>query len=256
MSSADGTQPCPKCSYLRRPSDTAPDWQCPSCGIAYHKYASYLERVQQVAQPRTATMAVEPPVDDGSVWSLLVANLFVLVLALLFDWHLVDMMLVYWAQSLMIGISYLLRILSLEKFSTENFYINGRAVEPTTMTKWKVGMFFVLHFGIFHLVYVSFIFSGEFGEPMQINWEFFVCLAAFAFNHAYSYRYHRDMDRAGTPNIGTLMFTPYARVIPMHMMIIFGGLLPQSFGIWIFGALKTGADTVMHQVEHKRLSRH
>ena len=29
---------CPKCRYERKPSDTAPDWQCPACGIAYMKY--------------------------------------------------------------------------------------------------------------------------------------------------------------------------------------------------------------------------
>jgi hypothetical protein len=29
---------CPKCSYARKASDTAPAWQCPSCGIAYKKF--------------------------------------------------------------------------------------------------------------------------------------------------------------------------------------------------------------------------
>lgn len=30
---------CPKCAYERQPTDdTTPDWQCPSCGIAYAKY--------------------------------------------------------------------------------------------------------------------------------------------------------------------------------------------------------------------------
>ena len=28
---------CPKCRYERQPADTAPDWQCPSCGVAYAK---------------------------------------------------------------------------------------------------------------------------------------------------------------------------------------------------------------------------
>ena len=28
---------CPKCRYKRKPTDTTPDWQCPSCGIAYNK---------------------------------------------------------------------------------------------------------------------------------------------------------------------------------------------------------------------------
>lgn len=29
---------CPKCSYVRKPTDTAPDYACPSCGIVYAKY--------------------------------------------------------------------------------------------------------------------------------------------------------------------------------------------------------------------------
>ena len=29
---------CPKCGYERKPTDTAPDWQCPRCEIAYAKY--------------------------------------------------------------------------------------------------------------------------------------------------------------------------------------------------------------------------
>lgn len=31
-------QTCPKCSYTRKPVETVPDWQCPSCGIAYAKF--------------------------------------------------------------------------------------------------------------------------------------------------------------------------------------------------------------------------
>jgi len=28
---------CPKCGYVRKFGETAPDWQCPSCGVAYAK---------------------------------------------------------------------------------------------------------------------------------------------------------------------------------------------------------------------------
>ena len=31
---------CPKCQYQRQASDTAPDWQCPKCGVAYNKVAA------------------------------------------------------------------------------------------------------------------------------------------------------------------------------------------------------------------------
>jgi hypothetical protein len=29
---------CPKCQYKRKESDSNPEWQCPSCGIAYAKF--------------------------------------------------------------------------------------------------------------------------------------------------------------------------------------------------------------------------
>lgn len=29
---------CPKCRYERKPTDTAPEYECPRCGIIYHKY--------------------------------------------------------------------------------------------------------------------------------------------------------------------------------------------------------------------------
>jgi glutaredoxin len=28
---------CPRCRYERQETDTAPEWQCPSCGVAYSK---------------------------------------------------------------------------------------------------------------------------------------------------------------------------------------------------------------------------
>ena len=31
---------CPKCAYVRKADDDAPDWQCPGCGIVYAKYGT------------------------------------------------------------------------------------------------------------------------------------------------------------------------------------------------------------------------
>jgi hypothetical protein len=33
-------QTCPKCGYVRKPTDTAPEWECPSCQIAYAKFGT------------------------------------------------------------------------------------------------------------------------------------------------------------------------------------------------------------------------
>lgn len=35
---------CPKCQYQRVASDTAPDWQCPKCSVAYNKVVSSIKR--------------------------------------------------------------------------------------------------------------------------------------------------------------------------------------------------------------------
>jgi glutaredoxin len=32
------TTVCPKCAYLRKPDDTAPEWECPACGVVYAKF--------------------------------------------------------------------------------------------------------------------------------------------------------------------------------------------------------------------------
>lgn len=44
------TRICPKCRHLRQPNETAPDWQCPACGVAYAKADS---AGRPAAAPRT-----------------------------------------------------------------------------------------------------------------------------------------------------------------------------------------------------------
>jgi hypothetical protein len=238
---------CPKCNYVRLPADTAPAWQCPSCGIAYAKFAA----VKQLVVPPKAGDAAPPFALDGSIWILLAVNVIALAMAYWQKWPLQQLMLLYWGQSIAIGISYVLRILSLEKFSTEGFTMNNQAVDPTPETKRKVAFFFVVHFGMFHVVYFVFLVAGK--GPLRLDAWFWLCVLGFALNHFWSYRYNRDVDRQGTPNIGTLMFTPYLRIIPMHLTIISGGFLGK--GLLLFGGLKILADVGMHLIEHARLQK-
>ena len=206
-----------------------------------------------VVPPKAGEVA--PPFAlDGSVWMLLAVNMAALALAYHQHWSLPKLMLLYWGQSIVIGISYVLRILALEEFSTDNFTINDRSVEPTGDTKRQVAGFFVMHFGIFHAVYFFFLMLGD-GKspPPSLDAWFWLCMAAFAANHLWSYRYNRELDRRGKPNIGTLMFTPYVRIVPMHVTILAGGFLGK--GLLLFGALKILADVGMHLIEHAALQR-
>ena len=239
---------CPKCSYLRRATDTAPAWQCPSCGIAYVKWQTAR---QLVVPPQAGEPAPALPF-DGSIWLLLAVNVAALGVAQWQRWPLTQLMLLYWGQSIAIGVSYVLRILSLDKFSTEGFTINHRPVEPTPETKRQVAGFFAFHFGFFHAVYFVFLLAAPRTQARLDAW-FWLCILGFALNHFWSYRYNREVDRQGTPNIGTLMFTPYARIVPMHITIVTGGFLGKS--LLLFGALKILADLVMHLVEHAQLQK-
>jgi len=246
---------CPKCGHVRKATEVAPDWQCPACGIAYQKYRARLERARQFVTPPRSGDAAPGWTLDGSVWSLVAANVLALGAAIYQDWSMTSLMLLYWGQSVVIGVANVFRMLALDRFSTENFTMNNRPVDPTPATKRQVAAFFSLHYGFFHAGYLVFLLADLRGGQPFPAW-FWVCTAGFAANHLWSYRYNRDLDRQGTPNIGTLMFTPYIRIVPMHLTIIFGGLLAHTnAGLLLFGALKTVADVVMHAVEHRRLAR-
>lgn len=246
---------CPKCGRERAAETNAPAWQCPACGIAYQKYRAYLARLKTLVTPLTTEEKATGLVGDGSIWSLIGANVLAVGIAIYEGWGMLPLMAVYWGQSVVIGIANFFRLLSLDRFSTKDFKLNGRSVDPTTSVKWQVSIFFLIHYGFFHALYLLFLATDAGAQPLFDIW-FWLCIATFAMNHLWSYRYNRERDRQGTPNIGTLMFTPYLRIVPMHLTIIFGSLMASSpLGILFFGTLKTFADVGMHIVEHRRLKK-
>ena len=66
----------------------------------------------------------------------------------------------------------------------------------------------------------------------------------------------RERDEKKKPNIGRILFFPYARILPMHLTIMFGGSLMNSgwtgaqVALIFFLLLKTVADIMMHMMEH------
>ena len=68
-------------------------------------------------------------------------------------------------------------------------------------------------------------------------------------------KHNLEKDSERVPNIGTVMFFPYLRIIPMHLTIIFGGMFAKESTIvlLIFLGLKTFADVLMHVIEHSKL---
>ena len=197
-------------------------------------------------------------VSTTSTRSLLAVNAATVALALALDWPVATLLWPYWVQSIIIGYFSCKRILALGRFSTEGLTMNDRAVSPTVATQRSVASFFAVHYGFFHIVYLVFLMAQHTGQLRWWDWAGLLVLGvSFAWNHWLSFNQNVEADRAGTPNIGTLMFLPYGRIIPMHLTIIVGGALggDSAWSVLVFGSLKTAADVLMHHVEHRVLQR-
>ena len=218
------------------------------------------------------------PTRDRALPGILLTNLATLVVALWQDWSVLQLMWPFWIQSLVIGWYARQRMLRLTRFSTEGLRINNREVEATPETRQRVAGFFVLHYGLFHLVYLFFLLAltltsdaqgfievtnestgavsmVHIGRVHPLDFLIFAALAVgFVRSHGASHREHVEADLANNPKLGTLMMLPYARIIPMHLTIILA--IPLGGGaMWFFVLLKTAADLIMHRVEHRLLQR-
>lgn len=194
--------------------------------------------------------------DDLSLWFLLFSNIVTIYFAVTENWNLSTIMWVYWFQSITIGFFNFIRILQLKEFSTEGFKINGQPAQPTQGTKIFTAFFFLFHYGFFHFGYMIFLLTGTFTKvygnaPNFIELKYILLTALLFFiNHIFSYFYNRPKDTK-KQNIGSLMFYPYARIIPMHLTIISGSAFGDSLSLFL--VLKTFADVIMHIVEHNVL---
>ncbi len=203
------------------------------------------------------------PSDRRALAFLIGTNLLTIALALWQGWPVALLMWIYWLQSVVIGVFSAARILGLQRFSTEGFKSNGQSMDPTPATKRSTAIFFCFHYGFFHVGYAVFLLTA----PMPAGeWPWVLLAGAvFLINHWQSFLRFREADRQGEPNIGTLMFLPYLRIVPMHLTIIFGlGFVMMASGgsgtgnsivILMFGALKTVADALMHVAEHAILAK-
>lgn len=189
---------------------------------------------------------------DPSLFGVILSNLLSIAFAVLFDWDLGEILWVYWAQNVIIGISNFTRIMSLQEFTTKGLKMNDRPVPETQKAKRDTAFFFLLHYGFFHFAYAVFLVTQH---PVNLAADedivfLVVAIAGFAITHGYSFVHNKDTDfRHRKPNLGTMLFYPYMRVLPMHFIILAGTFLGGGT-ITVFMLMKTAADAGMHIAEH------
>jgi hypothetical protein len=215
--------------------------------------ARAVEPERESARSPEAPPAPRAPFFSGPLFGILIGNAVTLVAATVQHWPALSIMLVYWGQSVALGIANVIRMLMLEDFSTDGFTSGGHRVPATRAGQVSTARFFAFHYGFFHLGYALFLFGGKLG---RIERESAMMIAAniamFAGSHIWHVVAAGGSGYRRKPNLGTLMFYPYLRIIPMHIAIILGSAFPPVM-LPLFMALKTAADLGMHEVECRML---
>jgi len=224
--------------------------------------------IRQNGRVVAETESANPPTRNGSALAILVSNAITMAFAYHQRWDLRPLLLIYWCQSVIIGAFNFMRMMRLRRFSTAGFTSNGRPVPETSQGKRGAAIFFAVHFGFFHVGYMVFLVALADGElapgdvggpwrPDRLDRALLVfSVISFLVGHWFSYRRNVEADLAGRPNLGTLMFLPYARILPMHLTIILAFWMGSQRGaLMLFMALKTVADLIMHHVEHRVMRR-
>ncbi len=191
-------------------------------------------------------------VSNFSFWALIVGNAFCFVYYKQYNADFNTIIWIYWYQSVFIGlvaaVELYLPAKNLEK------YLEKSGVNP----KGKNGclsIFFIFHYGTFHLVYAVFLLV-DYGHA--VNQEILLlALGTFAIETLWSFKQRRGANIDGNANTGATMFLPYLRVFPMHLTI----LLPSLLGLKtssVFIVIKAIADVigwlVYHAIYHKKAS--
>jgi hypothetical protein len=192
--------------------------------------------------------------NDLALWGIIAGNIFTIVIAIIQGWSLGDVMWVYWGQSIVIGIMNFFRMWNLKNFSTEGLTSNGRPVPETEKGARNTAIFFAVHYGFFHLGYLIFMFADHGTDIVAFDVVLMgLSLLVFFASHLFSLSRNIRPDMEGPrPNLGTIMFMPYLRIIPMHLTIILGAMFfgNSVVGIIFFMSLKTLADAGTHLIEH------
>jgi len=190
--------------------------------------------------------------NSGSTLLLVIANLVPVAGTLFLGWNLSDVLVLYWAESAVIGLFNICKIIMISKF----------------MALFAVP-FFIGHFGAFMAVHFLFIYtifvkgvqgmndsSNDLADVARLFIGLWPALAALFVSHAYSFYTNfvrrREYRRR---TVGNQMSEPYSRIIFMQLVLILGGGLSMIIGQTgpvLMGviALKIYFDVKAHIKEH------
>ena len=180
-----------------------------------------------------------------SAWMLIFANLIPIFGVMFLGWSVRSVLVLYWLENVIVGV-----------FNIPKILIS----DGTTADRISTAIFFLVHFGGFTAIHGAFVFTlfkepaGSSGAGMAAFYGF--SLLSLFLSHLYSFKTNfigkgEYLDR----DPQTQMFIPYGRVVVMHLVVLFGGIMLTKFGspmpaLLLLIVLKTGIDLIAHKLEH------
>ena len=200
--------------------------------------------------PRLQQMLRRP-----SVIVLLIANFVPVLGVLFFDWSIVSLLYLYWAENVAVGLVNILKLLS-------NCHSGSGPGHKIFLSG-----FFTVHYGFFCLGHAAFVFGGlvpgteSFGSPADRALEYLLShpllVLGFLGSHLFSFfTNYLGKDENRSMALGKVMFLPYVRIFVLHITIIFGGIAIVALGspmilVLVLALAKTVGDLIFHLREHR-----
>lgn len=151
--------------------------------------------------------------------------------------------LLFYVQSVLIGV---FNALDMFTVNTTNANEKSEAAELPRSSKGCAGLFFMVHYGGFHFVYLFFL--PQIINFQNINWPLFqLALALLVIGCIINFIQDKLRNRIQSANLLAMFFMPYARIIPMHLTILAPQFLHISAPL-LFLSLKTIADVITYLI--------
>lgn len=217
----------------------------------------------------------------ASTLVLILANLIPVAGVVLLQWDVLAILLLYWAESVVIGVLNVLRMLTCSGSNLLQGVVQlaNRPVPAevsqnlprisVNALKFFLIPFFVVHYGMFcfgHLTAVLAIFSdGRFslrsGSALAELWQssFWIALVAIFVSHLFSFfSNYIGKGEYKKASLFLLMHRPYGRIISMHIAIVLGAGVVIWLGsplamLLVMIAVKTIIDIRLHEKERGKL---
>ena len=161
---------------------------------------------------------------DPAMWSLIVLNIFFIYEFQDDPRQYASIIWLYWCQSVLIGVFNFFDMITLKNVDVSNMTIDG---QPATAKSAKgcLPIFFLFHYGVFHIVYFVFLlldFRLTDTNFTYLKW----ALGGVLLQQVIHFTQNKIKFANQPGNIMRMFFTPYLRIVPMHLTI----LLPKFLG--------------------------